>query len=88
MMGFFCSPERLNFMSSHLLVVGHNACTVASCAKSILKSMNAILFSTFSSIRFRISDLMLRSSIHLDVSFVQGDIDLFLVFNMQLTTIC
>lgn len=31
---------------------------------------------------------MLRSSIHLDVSFVQGDIDLFLVFNMQLTTIC
>jgi hypothetical protein len=31
------------------------------------------LFSTFSSIRFSVSGFMLRSLIHLDLSFVQGD---------------
>mgnify|MGYP007133048323 CR=1 FL=1 len=35
--------------------------------------MSSRLFPTFSSIRFSVSGFMLRSLIHLDLSFVQGD---------------
>jgi hypothetical protein len=36
-------------------------------------TMYSILFLTFYSIRFSVSGFMLRSLIHLDLSFVQGD---------------
>jgi hypothetical protein len=40
---------------------------------NFLVSMSSKLFPTFSSIRVGVSHFMLRSLIHLDLSFVQGD---------------
>jgi hypothetical protein len=56
--------------------------------KLILVAMNSRLFLTFYFIRFSLSALMLRSLIHLDLSFVQddryGSISILLHFDIQL----
>ena len=68
----FALHTCLNIMRSHLLIVVISTCAtgvqeVVSCA-NVFKAIP-----TFSSIRFSVSDFMLKSLIHLNLSFVQGD---------------
>lgn len=61
-----------NFIRSHLLVVlsgfSESCSQVLSCANK-----SSSTFPTFSSIKFRISGLILRSLMYLDLSFVQSE---------------
>ena len=63
-----------SFMKSHLLIIDHNVHTYTVLLREAFPvPMSTRLFHTFSSIRFSVSGDMLRSLIHLDLNFVQGN---------------
>ena len=72
-------------MRSHSLIVDLSDCAVDVLFMKLFPvPMCSRLFPTFSSIRFSVSGFKLKSLIHLDLSFVQGDkYDLFSFFYMQ-----
>ena len=70
----FALQKLFSFMRSHLLIVDFSACTI----HVLFKKLSSLpeysrVFPTFSSIKFSVPDSMLRSLIHLDFSFVQGN---------------
>jgi hypothetical protein len=71
---FLVLQKLFSFMRSHLSIVDLIAWATGILFRKLsLVPMCSRLFSTFSSIRFSVSVFMLRSLIHLDLSFVQGD---------------
>ena len=85
----FALKKLCNFMRSHLSILYLTAQAIAVLFRNfslVCKSLR--LFPTFFSINFSISSLMWRSLIHLDLSFVQGDMNgsirIFLHDNLQL----
>ena len=70
----FALQKLLSFRRSHLFIVA-----LIVCATGVLPRkwspvpMSCRLLPTFSSIRFNVVRLILRSLIHLDLSFVHGD---------------
>ena len=71
---FFALQKLLSFRRSHLFIA-----SLIVCATGVLLRkwspvpISCRLLPTFSSIRFKVVRLMLRSLIHLDLSFVHGD---------------
>ena len=71
---FFCLTEAFRFHEVHLLIANLSAYdSDALFRKMSPVPMRSRLLTTFSSIRFSVFSFMLRSLIHLDLSFVQGD---------------
>ena len=69
----------LSFMSSLLLIVDLRVCTLGILFRKFSPvTISAKLFPNLSSVRFSVLVLMLRSLIHLELSFVQGDVCLCL----------
>lgn len=77
--------ELFSSLGSHLLIVVFSADTNGNVfRKSFFVAMSSRVFPTFCSIRFNVSDFMLRSLILLGLSFVQViSMNLFTVFYMQ-----
>ena len=74
LMVFFDLQKLFSFMKSHLLNVGISGWTVSVLLRKFSPVlMHSRLFPSFSSIRFGVYYFMLRSLIHLNLSFVQGD---------------
>ena len=70
----FASQKLFSLMGSNLSTVDQRArANDALFRKFSPVPMSSRLFPTFCSIRFSVSSFMLRSLIHLDLSFVQGD---------------
>jgi hypothetical protein len=64
------------FIKFHLSIIDHSACVIVVLFMKLSPvPMGSNLFPTFSSIKFSVSDFMLRSLIHLDLScfFFQSD---------------
>ncbi|KAL6071867.1 hypothetical protein STEG23_008824 [Scotinomys teguina] len=67
----FALQKLFSFMRSHLLIVDLSVCAIdVMFWKLSLVPVHSKLFLTFSSIKFSMSGFMLRSLIHLDLSFV------------------
>lgn len=79
--GKFCILENnenyfvlLSFMKSHLLIAGLNAYSLRVLDRmSFLVLLSSNIFPTFSCPRFRISGLMLRLLVHLELSFAEAE---------------
>jgi hypothetical protein len=70
----FALQKLSSFMRSHLSIVDLRACAIGVLFRKFpTVPMSSRLFLTFSSIRFSVSGFILRSLIHIDLSFVQGD---------------
>ena len=70
----FALQKLCSFMRSHLLVVNHSVWFTDILFKKLSPvPMSSRLFHTFCSVRFSVSCFMLRSLIHLNLSFMQGD---------------
>ena len=70
----FSLQKLFSFRRSHLLIVDLNICaTGVMFRKQSPVQINSKLFPTFSSNSFSVAGFMLRSLIHFDLSFVQGD---------------
>jgi len=70
----FVLQKLSSFMRSHLSILDLRAWAIGVLFRKCTPlRMSSRLFPTFSSIRFSVSGFMLRSLIHLDLSFVQGD---------------
>ena len=70
----FALQKLLSFRRSHLFNDSLIVCTTGVLPKKWSPvPMSCRLLPTFSSIRFKVVRLMLRSLIHLDLSFVHGD---------------
>jgi hypothetical protein len=71
---FFVLQKLFRFMRYHLLIIGLRGYTIGVLFRKLSSvPMHLRLFPTFSSIRLSVFDFMLRSLIHLNISFVQGD---------------
>ena len=65
----FALQKLFNFMRSHLLIVDFSACTIGILFRKLFPvPLHLRLFTTFSSLRFSVSEFMLRSLIHLDLN--------------------
>ncbi|MBV2150903.1 DUF3704 domain-containing protein [Sphingobium sp. AS12] len=70
----FALQKLLSFRRSHLLIVDLSVCaTGVMFRKQSPVPINSRVFPTLSSNRFSVAGFMLRSLIHLDLSFVHGD---------------
>jgi hypothetical protein len=70
----FASQKLFSFAISHLLNVELNACCYQYSVQKVISCTNKFnAFPNFSSTRFSVSGFMLRSLIHLDLSFMQGN---------------
>ena len=70
----FALQKLSSFVRSHLSILDLRAWAIGVLFRIFpLVPMSWSFFPTFSSIRFSVSGFMLRSLIHLDLSFVQGD---------------
>ena len=70
----FALQKLLSFRRSRLLIVSFSVCTTGVIFRKWSPvPMCSSVFPTFSSIRFSVVGFMLRSLIHLDLSFVHGD---------------
>jgi hypothetical protein len=70
----FALQTLCNFIRSHLSILDLTAQAIAVLFRNFYTvPISWRLSPTFSSINFRVSGLMWRSLIHLDLSFVQGD---------------
>jgi hypothetical protein len=70
----FALQKFFDFMRSHLSIVNARAWAIGVLFNKLSPvPMHSRLFSTFSSIRFNVSGFMLKSLIHLNLSFVHGD---------------
>lgn len=62
--------------------------TLSVCSSCFPMTRALVLFPTSSSISFRVSVIMLRSLVHLEVSFVHViSINLFILFYMKLSSL-
>jgi hypothetical protein len=69
-----CLTEPFQFHRSHLLILDLKSWAIGVLFKKIPPMpMRSRLITTFSFMRFSVSGFMLKSLIHLDLSFVQGD---------------
>ena len=90
----FALQKIFSFLRSHLLIVNHSVCVIGVLFRKLLpEPMNSRLFPIFSSIRFSVSGVMLKSLIHLDSNLYRViSINLFAFFYMQpssqTSTIC
>ena len=76
MLFFFAIQKLFSFMRSHLLIVvlSSTVCAItAMFRESFPVPISSRIFHTFQPSRFCVSGLMLRSLIHLDLSFLQDD---------------
>jgi hypothetical protein len=74
MMISFAMKKFLSYMRSHLLISDLSACANSVLFRNTFSvPVSSRLFHVFSSIRFSVSGFMLRSLIHLELIFVQGD---------------
>ena len=70
----FALQKLLSFRRSHLLIVSLSVCAAGVIFKKwSLVPMCLSVLPTFSSMMFSVTDFMLRSMTHLDLSFVRGD---------------
>ena len=70
----FALQKLLSFRRSYLLIVSHSVCaTGVIFRKWAPVLMHSSVLSTFFSMRFNVIGFMLRSLIHLDLSFVHAD---------------
>jgi hypothetical protein len=70
----FALQKLFSFMRSHLSIVDLRALAIGVLFRKLSPiPTSSRLFSSFSSIRFSVSAFTLRSLIHLNLSFVQGD---------------
>ena len=70
----FALQKLSSFVRSHLSILDLRAWAIGVLFRKMTSvPMSSRLFPTFSSMRFTVSCFMLRSLIHLDLSFVQGD---------------
>ena len=70
----FALQKLLSFRRSHLLIVSLSVCAVGVLFRKWFPvPMISNILPTFSSLRFSVAGFMLRSLIHLDLSFVHGD---------------
>ena len=84
----FALQKLFSFRRSHLLIVSLNVYTAGvTFRKWFPVPMHSSVLPTFSSIRFSVAGFMLRSLIHLDLSFVHGDrYGLFLFFYILISS--
>ena len=85
----FALQKLFHFRRSHLLIVSLSVCAAGVIfGKWFPVPMRSSVLATFSSIRFSVAGFMLRSLIHLDLSFVHvyrdGSIFIFLHVDIQL----
>ena len=70
----FALQKLFSFRRSHLLIVSLSVCAAGVIFRKWFPvPMCSSVLPTFSSIRFGVAGFMLRSLIHLDLSFVHGD---------------
>ena len=70
----FALQKLFSFRRSHLLIVSLSVCAPGVIFKKWSPvPMRSSVLPTFSSMRFSVAGFMLRSLIHLDLSFVHGD---------------
>ena len=70
----FALQKLFSFRRSHLLIVFLSVCAAGAIFRKWFPvPMRSSVLPTFSSIRFSVAGFMLRSLIHLDLSFVHGD---------------
>ena len=70
----FALQKLFSFRRSHLLIVSLSVCAAGVLFRKWFPvSMHSSVLPTFSSMRFSVAGFMLRSLIHLDLSFVHGD---------------
>ena len=70
----FALPKLLSFRRSHLFIVAPIVCATGVLPRKWSPvPMSCRLLPTFSSIKLNVVRLLLRSLIHLDLSFVHGD---------------
>ena len=70
----FAFQKLFSFRRSHLLIVSLSVCAAGVIFRKWSPvPMRSSVLPTFSSIRFSVAGFMLRSLIHLDLSFVHGD---------------
>lgn len=70
----FALYKYLSFMNSHLLRVVLSTCALGILFRKFFPvPMSSVIFPISSSIRIRIPGLRLRSLIHLELSFKQGE---------------
>ena len=68
----FAVQKLFSFIRLHLLIVGLNDCaTTILFNNSVPNPLSSSLFAARFSIRFRVSDIMLRSLMHLEVSLAK-----------------
>ena len=70
----FALQKLSSFMRSHLSIFDHRAWAIGVLFRKFSPvPMSSRLFPIFSAIRFSVSSFMLRSLVHLELNFVQGD---------------
>ena len=70
----FALQKLYSFRMSHLLIVSLSVCAAGVIFRKWPPvPMHSSVLHTFSSVRFSVAGFMLRSLIHLDLSFVHGD---------------
>ena len=70
----FALQKLFSFRRSHLLIVSLSVCAAGvKFRKWSPVPMHSSVLPTYSSLRFSVAGFMLRSLIHLDLSFVHGD---------------
>jgi hypothetical protein len=73
LMVFFALEKLFTFMRFHLLIAGLSAFTIRVLFKKLFPVTNhSMLFPNLFSIRISISEFMMKTLIHLDLSFIQG----------------
>ena len=85
----FALQKLFSFRRSHLLIVSLSVCAAGVLFRKWSPvPMHSSVLPTFSSVRFSVAGFMLKSLIHLDLSFVHGDrygsIFIFLHVDIQL----
>lgn len=81
----FALQKLFSFTRSHLLLVDLSDCSIGVLSRELpSKPMHAKLFTTFFPIRIRLSGFMLRSLIHLDLSFLFCFVLFYTVIDMDL----
>lgn len=71
---YFCFSVMIFFLFNHELINSHELIVLNAETISGMFCVNSDLVPPFSSTRFRVSGLIFKSLIHLELNFVQGDI--------------
>jgi hypothetical protein len=90
----FALQQLFGFIKSHVLIADFSACAISVLFRRLSpKPVCLRLFSNLNSVKLSVSGFMLKSLIHVDLSFVQGDkYEYIALFNKQTSsftsTIC